>query len=376
MRRQALLVALSAVVSAGAILLGQPPVRRATNIAALLAHPGFYHLRPISVAGNLAVGDDDRLLLTTDEGSIPVLVRDGAPPDGLCEIRGEYWDIGRMNPDDPRLAVHDLRATFRFDPEGPWPRPGQVTALVADSIVPMATPAAPSLRSLVLHPARYQDQTVTITGQFSGRNLLGDLPDTPANSPFDFVLRSADAAVWISHLQPRGRDFDLALDARVDTGRWLEVTGVLQRGRGLQWIDGSEGRIALAKPPSDVVAAAAPARVPAGPPPEVLFSIPVDEEIAVSTGTNVRIQFSRNVDPATLEGRVRASYQPSRGAQAADDLIEISIDYRPATRVLEVTFIAGLEPFSIVQIDLLEGILGTDEQPLADWTLRFTTGGG
>ena len=35
-------------------------------------------------------------------------------------------------------------------------------------------------------------------GQFAGRNLLGDLPDAPAQSQWDFVLRSADAAIWVT----------------------------------------------------------------------------------------------------------------------------------------------------------------------------------
>ena len=33
----------------------------------------------------------------------------GSAPDGLSEVRGEFWDLGRMNADDPRLAGYDLR---------------------------------------------------------------------------------------------------------------------------------------------------------------------------------------------------------------------------------------------------------------------------
>ena len=90
---------------------------------------------------------------------------------------------------------------------------------------------------MVLYPERYQDEKVTLTGQFAGRNLLGDLPDAPAKSRYDFVLRSADAAIWVTNIRPNGKDFELALDARIDTGRWLEVSGTLQQGRGLQWVD-------------------------------------------------------------------------------------------------------------------------------------------
>src|SRR6202795_2645706 len=51
-------------------------------------------------------------------------------------------------------------------------------------------------------------------------------------SRYDFVVRSTDAAIWVSGARPKGKGFDLSVDARIDTGRWLEVTGVLQHGRG------------------------------------------------------------------------------------------------------------------------------------------------
>ena len=55
-----------------------------------------------------------------------------------------------------------------------------------------------------------------MVGQFGGRNLLGDLPDSPGQSRWDFVLRSADAAIWVTNLRPRGKDFELCA-GRADT---------------------------------------------------------------------------------------------------------------------------------------------------------------
>jgi len=99
------------------------------------------------------------------------------------------------------------------------------------------------------------------------------LPDAPARSRYDFVLRSADAALWVANLRPRGKDFELALDSRVDTGRWIEVTGTLQQGRGLQWLDADPNSLKLAKAPSsDPVEDSTMVRVPAAPAPEVIFS--------------------------------------------------------------------------------------------------------
>jgi hypothetical protein len=366
-----------ALVAAGCALAipasGQPAIRRVTNIEALQAFPGFYHLRPVTIAGAMALGDEGRLRLTTSGGSIAVVTAESAL-DGESEVRGEFWDVGRMSPDDPRLAVYDLRETFQFDPEGPWPRPGQVTALVASAIVPTSVPANPTIRTLVLHPSRHEDQTVTVTGQFSGRNLLGELPDAPSNSRFDFVLRSAEGAIWVSHIQPRGRDFDLALDARVDTRRWLEVTGVLQQGRGLQWLDASDGSVRISSAPAETTPVEMPVAIPAAPPPEVLFSAPSQVEIDVAPDSRIRIQFSRNVDPETFRDRVRVTYvDPGAGTPLPDTAVEIRTEYRAAARALEITPAEPLAPYRTVRVELSEGILGTDGLALAPWVLTFAT---
>ena len=370
LRRSAVLALLLAVT-----VHGQPAPRRATSLAALTAHPTFYHLRPVVVVGTLKLEDNGEFRLTSDGASMRVIVK-GQAPDGLDEVRGEFWDVGRMNADDPRLAGFDMKSTFRLDPDGAWPRPGQVTAIIASTVTRAETPVAPSIRNLVLHPSRYLDQRVTVTGQFGGRNLLGDLPDGPAQSRYDFVLRSADAAIWVTNLRPRGKDFELALDARIDTGRWLEVSGTLQQGRGLQWLDGTTGSLKLTPAPKDPEADV-PIRVMAAPPPEVVFSAPVGDETDVSRSPNVRIQFSRDIDPSSFRGRIVVKYASAGTPERAEVVMpatEFTTRYMPGTRVLEVKFANPLEPFRTVTVELQDGIIGTDKQPLAPWTLSFQTG--
>jgi hypothetical protein len=360
------------VIVLTATVAAQPPQRRNANVAALLAHPAFYHLHPIVVVGKLERRDSGELRLLDDAGSIRVVFK-GSTPDDLAEVRGEFWDLGRLNADDPRLAGYDLRSTFQIDPEGTWPRPGQVTALIASAVAPAPPALAPSIRNLVLYPSRYLEQKVTLTGQFAGRNLLGDLPEAPARSRYDFVLRTTDAAIWVINLRPRGRDFELALDARIDTGRWLEVSGVVQQGRGLILLDGTSGAVRLTKPPVETTAEA-PIRVPAAPPPEVIFSTPTEAETEVATASNVRIQFSRDINPATFKGRIAVRYTGPTPAGGEDPPIEFTTQYLPGTRVLEIRFTQPLAAFRAVQIDLGEGILGTDQQGLKPWTLKFDTG--
>ena len=63
-----------------------------------------------------------------------------------------------------------------------------------------------------------------MTGRFRGVNLFGDLPQAPGRSRYDFVLQSADAALWVTGLQPKGKSFSLDRNARgygpVARGDW------------------------------------------------------------------------------------------------------------------------------------------------------------
>jgi Bacterial Ig-like domain len=374
MKRIALTFALTLVA---VTVSAQPATRRPTNIAALKAYPSFFHNRPILLVGTVATSDKG-ITVTDDNGSFKVLFK-GSAPDGLDEIRGEFWDIGRMKPDEPQLSGYDMLRTFGVDPNGSWPRPGEVTAIVATAISQAVLPAAPSIRALVLYPTRFVDQKVTITGQFAGRNLFGDLPDAPGKSRFDFVVRSSDSAVWVSGVQPKGKGFNFSLDSRLDSGRWLEVTGTVKTGRGLTWLDVKEDGIQLGKAPTETQPVeAVPVRIAPAPRPEVVFSTPTQDETDVSMGTNVRIQFSRDIDQATLKGHVKAHYIESQTIERGEPttpVADFSMQYTGATRVLELKFARPLERFRTIHIDLTDEILGTDKQPLKPWTLSFDLGG-
>lgn len=371
-----LAVILTTVVLATAVS-AQTGTRRPTNIAAVKQYPGFFHNRPILIVGTVMTTDKG-IRVSDDNGSFPVLFK-GSAPDGLDEIRGEFLDIGRMKPDEPQLATYDLLRTFGIDPNGPWPRPGDVTAIIASNITQAVLPTAPSIRSIVLHPSRFVDQKVTITGQFGGRNLFGDLPDAPGKSRWDFVLRSSDSAVWISGAQPKGKGFNFSLDSRLDSGRWLDVTGTVKTGRGLVWIDVAPDGLQLGKAPTD----AAPAEpeqvhVAPAPRPEVVFSAPTQDETDVSMGTTVRIQFSRDIDQSTLKNHVKAHYiesQTTERGEPTTPAADFTTQYTAPTRVLELRFTKPLERFRTVHVDLTDEILGTDKQALQPWTLSFDTGG-
>ena len=358
-RALALLALLATTVSA------QPATRRATNLAALLAHPTFYQLRPIVLVGEVTLQNNGEMRVNADGVSLK-LIANSAPPNGVVEIRGEYMDIGRMNADDPRLRRMDLKRHFNVDPEGPWPQAGQAVAIVVQSFETTTPPSGPSIRNIVLYPSRYVEQPITLTGQFAGRNLLGDIADAPAVSRYDFVVRSADAAIWVANIRPRGRDFELSLDQRIDTGRWVEVSGTLQQGRGLQWLDATAGTVKVVPAPKETPQETR-IELPPAPAPEVVFSAPTADETDVAPNTSIRIQFSRDIDPATFRTRIAVKY-PDGPAP------EFTTQYLPGTRVLELKFKEPLDRFKKVVLELQEGVLGTDKQPLVPWTLSFETG--
>jgi hypothetical protein len=360
------------VLAAGAISVSaQPPGRIATTATALVASPVFFHGKQIAIRHPIAFSNT----LTQLEGTArPVFVmwRERASrTEG--EIRGEFCDIGRLQEGDSRLGAYDFRAALDAVNEGRWPARDQIFAILGATVVDAPLPATATLRAIALAPDRYEDKRVTVTGRFKGGNLYGDLPQGPRKSRWDFVLQSADGAVWVSGLRPRGRDFDLDPTARVDTGRWLEVTGTVEREGALVWIVGESVRVTSEQPaPEEPVEVAVPAVKDA--PPRIIFSAPLADDTDIEIAAPVRVQFSRPMDGRTFRERIRATYVggPPGGAAAPPPFTAV---YDEATRSIQLKFAQPLDRFRTVKIELLEGITAVDGQPLPPWTLTFATGG-
>jgi len=240
-------------------------------------------------------------------------------------------------------------------------------------------PVEPSIRvnedpgpRLALDPGHYVGEQVSVVGRFRGRNLFGDLPDAPGISRWDFVLSSADGAIWVAGRRPKGDNFDLNVEQRVDTGRWLEVRGTVRLDRGLVRIDAADIRAAQAPPPTnDSEIVQLPEK---GPPPEAIFSAPTQDEIDVSPTAPIRIQFSRDLDTKSIKGQISVSYVGPAPQGAAATPPASTTTYDEGRRVMEIRFATPPEPFRTIQVQLLQGITGTDGQPLKPFKLTFTTG--
>ena len=361
-------VLLLAGVLRPAVPAAQPLRYMPTTLAALHAYPSFFHRQPVVVRA-------------TPEGDLrDVFVRDGerrvralyvAPPVAderdVLEIEGTFWDVGRLQPDDPRVADHGIAAMSERLLGKPWPSTGELRLLIADDTERPDAPDGTTIRNISLEPARYRDRTVTVTGRFRARNLFGDLPEAPGNTRDDFVLRSGDAAIWIVGMEPKGDGFDFDVMARVDTNRWLQVTGVVGGGNHLATIEAES--LAMVDRPTPVADRREAPRPEQRLPSEVIFSAPTQDDTGVAVDALVRFQFSRDMNPDSFAGNVRASYV------GADRALDLTAEYRPRNRVLSVQFAEPLLPYRPVVVTLGDGIEALDGAPLISYTLRFATGG-
>jgi hypothetical protein len=367
---------LAAALLAASVVSGQTLARRAATIQGIQTYPAFYNGQPVLLRAELQQ-DGDRATLVAGDHRLPAVLKAGVSGSGLLLIRGEVWDLGRMQPDDMRLSGRDLRQFLGAEGTGSWPRPGEVVIVNVTAAEPAESLVAPSVRNLALAPERYADQRVTVKGQFRGRNLYGDLPQAPAdaNGRRDFVMRSADSAIWVTGKQPKGSGFNFDVTSRLDTQRWIEVSGVVKWERGLVSIVAEQ--LAETSPQAEARSEQVTiAREVV--PPEVLFSAPTADETDVAQDTKVRIQFSRDLDPATLKGRVEVSYSRTQSRERGEPEpppVIARVGYNPGARVMEITFDPPLERFRLVEVRLMDGIVGTDGAPLKPWTLTFTTGG-
>ncbi len=211
--------------------------RRATTLDALATYPGFYHLQPVRVRARLVTDQVGTALLSGQTRLLTVGDEALGQRDGDVEVSGVFLDVGRLTQEDPRVSQFRLVEMAQKVLQREWPAQGELPVLAVSDIESAEPLAAASVRTLALDPMRYDGQTVTVAGRFRGRNLFGDQPASPRRSRHDFVLQLADASVWVVGREPKGPGFDLDVEARVDTGRWLEVEGDVRSANGLVWVE-------------------------------------------------------------------------------------------------------------------------------------------
>jgi hypothetical protein len=366
---------IAAVVCALATVDGQPQQRRATTITALRSYPGFYHQQTVLVVGDVK-GTVERATIGTEDGAITLIARE-LPRESRVEARGQFLDVGRMSQDDPRLIPFNLLDRIRTAYQDRWPKPGEELLLILSSSVPppgATNVTAPPLRLVAMEPARFENQKVSLVGQFRGRNLFGDLPEAPTQNRHSFVLRSGDAALWVMGVQPKGRDFNFDPGRRLDSGRWVKVAGTVKSAKGLTWLEGTT--IELTAEPQQTTEVEI--SLPPPPPVEVLFTAPTEGEADVQLTERIRMQLSRDLDTETLKDRVRLTYSSKDSSDRGEPqppTIAFTTNYVKENRALEIRPAEPLERFRLVTLEILPGVKGTDGGEMLPFKLTFTTGG-
>ena len=346
-----------------------------TQIAALIRYPAFFHNRTVVVQGTVKIVGSETWLEASADARIRLVRLTVGGTGKALQVRGTFIDVGRLHANDPRLAALGLDTLMTSGGRREWPRPGGLLVLSAErAAIHALRSGRASIHDVAVDPERFQNQAVVVVGQFRGRNLVGDQPALPGHDKWEFVLRNGTSSIWVVGRRPQGPDFDLNPAAPKDVGRWLRVGGVVRRQKDLVYLEADAIERGESEPETGPAERAAP--LPALPPPEITFSLPIEDDTDVSLKGVVRVQFSRVMDAESFVGKVRASYLGTGPADAAPvrdpDLVAT---YMPKDQVLVISFPRPLERFRRLRIELLNGICTPDGSPLKPWSVTFTTGG-
>lgn len=214
-----------------------------------------------------------------------------------------------------------------------------------------------TLEQLVDGDGRRDGRMVRVKGQFRGRNLYGDLPSRSMRDRRDWVIKNDVWSVWIGNRKPKGDGFDLDVDSKRDTAKWVEVYGKPFTRAGIVYIEAV--RVLLSTPPSEDKARVQAAPTPPPPsrpvlPPIVVFTLPVEGE-PIPTNGRLTIQFSKDMDERTFDGRVRLRYAGPR-LPGDRDFVGLRVTYEGGLKALVVDPGDALRPGRTLELLLLPGI--------------------
>ncbi|MCM2254450.1 MAG: Ig-like domain-containing protein [Vicinamibacteria bacterium] len=214
-----------------------------------------------------------------------------------------------------------------------------------------------TLEQLVDGNGRWDGKMVRVRGQFRGRNLYGDLPSRSMRDRRDWLVKDDMWSVWVGNRKPKGDGFDLDVDSKRDTAKWVEVYGKPFTRAGIVYIEAV--RVLLSKPPSADKSRAQAAPTPPPPPrpvlpPVVVFTLPVEGEPIAPDG-RLTVQFSKDMDERTFAGRVQLRYAGPR-LPGDRDFVGLRLIYEGGLKALIVDPGDALRPGRTLELLLLPGI--------------------
>jgi hypothetical protein len=410
---------LAAPLSAGAQMPGEAPVY--VSVSDLTSRPGFYHDNLVQVRGELVSSDyvdtQNRIYVLRGESGldrIRVGMRAGALQDltfnlgHKVEIVGVFWDLGMLTSSvrlreyrgavrgddvsgvlESQLFIGVLEVTA-LDEEAAEPEPAEAPA-PAEPVARRDLPHADTidLRELIRNPEPYYDRFISVIGKFRGDNIYGDLSMRTKKTPRDFIIKVADTAIWVTGKRPEGEGFELNPERRRDTGKWLKVTGtpwtdgqeVYLRARLIEMVDKPDDPTLEPETVEEEIAEVEEAE----PPPEVIFSVPLNGERSLPLDSEFRIQFSKDMNRASFDRNIDLLYSDDTGQ--GDPFPDMKVSYDEPSRSLVVIPGKTLEPGKEILLILYKGIRDDGDRPLvvdpeaesevptAAVILRFVTAG-
>jgi hypothetical protein len=220
---------------------------------------------------------------------------------------------------------------------------------------------APEMRleGLLSPPGKRDGQLIRVVGKFRGHNLYGDLPAKSQRRSADWVIKDDVYAVWVTGRKPKGSGWDLDASLKRDTGKWIEVIGVPETVSGVTYLKAE--RVQLTTAPTALADAQ-----PAPPPPErpkvppmVVFTLPLDGDLEVPTDSRFVVQFSKDMDEASFQGRVLVRYVGPR-LPGDRDFDGVRLSYDGGRRALTVDPGDVLRTGRRLEVVLLPGITDID----------------
>jgi hypothetical protein len=220
-----------------------------------------------------------------------------------------------------------------------------------------------TLEELVTRAGRWDGRVVRVVGKFRGKNVFGDLPAKSERHSGDWVIKDEVYAVWVTGRKPKGDGWELDASLKRDSGKWIEVVGRAETKGGVTYLRALE--LALVGPPRPAAEAQPPPPPPERPklPPVVVFSLPLDGEAEVPPNARFAVQFSKDLEEASLKDRVLLRYAgPTRPGDRPFDGLGIAYDGGRRTLVVDPRDV--LRRGRTLELVLLPGIVDLDGLPL------------
>jgi hypothetical protein len=344
-----------------------PPV--AVSLEDLINNPGQYYNRSIKTKGRLDFASNT----TSGVGTNRYSLRDGfgkavrlVP---MPNVSAEFEEHAR------EWLGHDIEVTGLVTQENLRSQAvmqGELVIInfwgfvgpddIGDGDKPVEGRAS-TLEALVTKPGSQDGRTVRVVGKFRGRNLFGDLPLSSQRNTSDWVIKDDVFAIWVSGKKAKGSGWELDPTLKRDTEKWIEVIGKPETRRGVTYVRAL--RVNLTTAPSPVADAKPMPPPPPRPrkPPVIVFALPLDGEAGVPSNSIFVVQFNKDMDMKSFDGKVQLRYAGPK-LPGDRDFDGLRLTYDEGRRALMVDPGDVLRSGRRVELILLPGIADTDGMAL------------